>query len=122
VYVDDLYSPVITTPLNLGATLTLDDGRAYIGLTAATGDNHWQAHDILSWTFDSLYIDIDYTPPLVISNNNNSHDGAYTCVNETVCVHPVDYSHYMRKAQIWGPTADNVEGWMTGTDGFCEIC
>eukprot|EP00981_Chlorochromonas_danica_P011520 scaffold4059_cov174-Ochromonas_danica.AAC.2 len=64
VYLDDLYSPVITTPLNLGATLNLDDGRSYVGLTSATGDNHWQAHDILSWTFSSLYIDEDYTAPL----------------------------------------------------------
>eukprot|EP01033_Poteriospumella_lacustris_P010558 gene10558-7510_t len=77
VYIDDLYSPVITTPLNLGATLSLDDGRAYVGFTAATGNNHWQAHDVLSWTWDSLFEDIAYTN-------------------------------------------DNIEGWMSGTDGFCE--
>jgi hypothetical protein len=47
VFVDDMYSPVITTPMNLGATLQLDDGRSYVGLTAATGDEYWQAHDIL---------------------------------------------------------------------------
>eukprot|EP01033_Poteriospumella_lacustris_P010559 gene10559-7511_t len=79
VYIDDLYSPVITTPLNLGATLSLDDGRAYVGFTAATGNNHWQAHDVLSWTWDSLFEDIAYT-------------------------------------------YDNIEGWMSGTDGFCEYC
>lgn len=37
VYMDDMYSPVITTPLNLEDTLKLDDGRMYVGLTAATG-------------------------------------------------------------------------------------
>ena len=47
VFVDDMYSPIITTPINLGATLQLDDGRSYVGLTAATGDEYWQAHDIL---------------------------------------------------------------------------
>mmetsp|Transcript_14047 Transcript_14047/g.30832 ORF Transcript_14047/g.30832 Transcript_14047/m.30832 type:complete len:963 (-) Transcript_14047:82-2970(-) len=47
VYLDDMYSPVITTPINLASTLALDDGRSYVGLTAATGDEYWQAHDIL---------------------------------------------------------------------------
>lgn len=117
VYIDDLYSPVITTPLNLGATLNLDDGRAYVGLTAATGDNHWQAHDILSWTWDSLYEDQDYTPPLVVNGQ-----GAYQCVNATECVHPVDYEHYMRKNNVWGANFDNIEGWMSGDEGFCEYC
>lgn len=49
VFVDDMYSPIITTPINLGATLQLDDGRSYVGLTAATGDEYWQAHDILRY-------------------------------------------------------------------------
>lgn len=49
VYVDDMYSAIITTPINLGATLELDDGRSYVGLTAATGDEYWQAHDILRY-------------------------------------------------------------------------
>jgi len=57
VYLDDLYSPVITTPLNLEATLNLDNGRMYVGLTAATGDSHFQTHEILSWQFRSLYAD-----------------------------------------------------------------
>lgn len=78
VYLDDMYSPVITTPLNLGATLNLDDGRAYVGVTAATGDQYWQAHDVLSWQFDSLFEDELYTPPVRING-----EGAYQCVNET---------------------------------------
>ena len=54
IYLDDLDSPVITTPLNLGSTLQLDRGRAYVGFTAGTGDTHWQTHDILDWSFISL--------------------------------------------------------------------
>lgn len=46
VYLDDLYSPVIVIPINLDTTLRLDNGRSYVGITAATGDNHWQAHDV----------------------------------------------------------------------------
>ena len=44
IYVDDMYSPVITTPLNLDSTLHLDNGRMYVGLTAATGDSHFQVY------------------------------------------------------------------------------
>jgi hypothetical protein len=49
VYLDDMYSAIITTPINLAATLQLDDGRSYVGVTAATGDEYWQAHDILRY-------------------------------------------------------------------------
>lgn len=119
IYLDDLYSPVITTPINLGATLDLDDGRAYIGVTASTGDQYWQAHDIIQWQFTSLFIDEEYHPPLRVNN-----DGAYTCVNESVCVHNVDYDHYTRKNNIWGGTFyPNTEGWMDPTsEGFCTSC
>ena len=37
IYLDDFQSPVITIPMNLDATLKLDSGRMYVGLTAATG-------------------------------------------------------------------------------------
>ena len=57
IYIDDMYSPTITTPINLDYTLKLDNGRAYVGLTAATGESLWQAHDVLSWQFSSLYVD-----------------------------------------------------------------
>lgn len=92
-----MYSPVITTPMNLGATLSLEDGRAYVGLTAATGDQYWQAQDILEWQFTSLFVDEDYTPPVKVNN-----DGVYQCVNVTECVHPPDEVHYTRKNNVWG--------------------
>eukprot|EP01040_Poterioochromonas_malhamensis_P007147 gene7147-7718_t len=97
VYVDDMYSPVITTPINLGATLSLEDGRAYVGLTASTGDQYWQAQDILEWQFTSLFVDEDYSPPVKVNN-----DGVYECVNTTACVHPPDELHYTRKNNVWG--------------------
>lgn len=117
VFLDDLYSPVLTTPLNLGATLKLDDGRSYVGLTAATGNDYWQAHDILSWQFSSLYVDEDYTAPLRVNGQ-----GAHSCVNASVCVHPEDYEHYRRKNRVWGKGFDNTEGWMDGSQGFCADC
>ncbi len=85
VYVDDLLTPVMVIPLNLAATLKLDNGRAWIGFTASTGDSKWQVHDILSWTFDSSRLDKTYVPPVVV----NAH-GAHACskVNEGGdCVH-----------------------------------
>lgn len=96
IYMDDMYSPILTTPLNLDKTLILDDGRAYIGLTAATGDKNWQNHDILGWQFSSLYIDDNYVAPTIVNG-----EGAYSCVNETVCVHQVDYDHYHRKNNVF---------------------
>ena len=96
VYIDDLYSPVLTTPLNLEATLKMDDGRMYVGLTSATGNSNWQAHDVLEWQFRSLHIDRMYEPPVVVNG-----DGAHECRNETVCVHPPEHDHYMRTNSIF---------------------
>lgn len=100
VYLDDLYSPVITTVLNLDATLNLDNGRAFVGITAATGDHHWQAHDILDWKFQSLFIDQTYEPPVQVNG-----EGAFDCVNASVCVHRPEYNNYMRTSDLWADGA-----------------
>lgn len=114
---DDLFAPIITTPLNLEKTLDLDEGRMYVGITGATGDAHWQAHDILSWQFTSLYIDRDYYPPVVVNG-----EGAHDCVNRTVCTNFPDLDHFMRKSSLWGKGFDSTEPWQNGKEGFCGSC
>jgi hypothetical protein len=52
VFLDDLANPVMTVYLNLEKLLNLDNGRAWVGFTAASGSD-WQCHDLVSWTFDS---------------------------------------------------------------------
>ncbi len=108
---------MITTPINMESTLRLDNGRMYVGITAATGDSHWQVHDVLSWQFRSLYIDQNYIPPLIVNNM-----GDHRCVNMTTCVHFTDYDHYMRTNNLWGKGYDASEGWQTGKEGFCSYC
>lgn len=54
VYLYDDTVPILAVPLNLGDTLDMKDGRAWIGFTASTGSNIWQTHDILAWSFTQL--------------------------------------------------------------------
>ncbi|RYG54690.1 hypothetical protein EON66_06815 [archaeon] len=56
VYVNDDTQPVLIVPINLRATLDIagSHGRAWVGFTAATGENMWQTHDILAWQFTQL--------------------------------------------------------------------
>ena len=82
VYVDDLKAPILTVPMNLPDTLELQSGRAYVGFTAATGENMWQVHDILEWEFTSLREDPPYYPPIIVNE-----DGAHKCNNANDCVH-----------------------------------
>jgi hypothetical protein len=49
VFLDDMTTPLFTIHLDLGTTLSLDSGTAWVGFTAATG-NRFQAHDILSFS------------------------------------------------------------------------
>jgi hypothetical protein len=50
IFLDDLTKPVLTVPVDLRTKLRLDEGKAWIGFTAATGGRS-QAHDILSFSF-----------------------------------------------------------------------
>jgi hypothetical protein len=52
VFLDDLENPLMTVYLNLAKLMDLDDGRAWVGFTAASGAD-WQNHDLVSWTFNS---------------------------------------------------------------------
>lgn len=112
-----MYSPVITCPLNLEKTLTLDEGKMLVGLTAATGFSNWQVHDVLEWQFSSLYVDRKYVPPTVVNGV-----GAKYCANDTVCVNQPDYEHYSRETNWWGSGADSTEAWQTGNEGYCAFC
>jgi hypothetical protein len=50
VFVDNLVTPVLQVPVNLEAVLSLTQGQAWVGLTAATGDAT-EIHDIFNWVF-----------------------------------------------------------------------
>jgi hypothetical protein len=51
VYLDNLGTPVLTASLNLAERVNLDNGKAWVGFTAATGGD-CQNHDVLSWFFN----------------------------------------------------------------------
>ncbi len=57
IYCENLEDPVLTVPLHLSKTLNLNRGRAWVGFTASTGDETFQVHDILHFTFSSLRLD-----------------------------------------------------------------
>jgi hypothetical protein len=52
VFLDDLENPLMTVFVNLARVMDLDDGRAWVGFTAASGAD-WQNHDLVSWAFSS---------------------------------------------------------------------
>ena len=59
IYCENLqhHDPILTVPLHLSKTLKLNRGRAWVGFTASTGDETFQVHDILDFTFSSLRLD-----------------------------------------------------------------
>jgi uncharacterized repeat protein (TIGR01451 family) len=48
VFVDDLSTAVLTVAVDLDATISLDDGTAWVGFTSATGAG-FENHDVLDW-------------------------------------------------------------------------
>lgn len=109
IFMDDMLQPVLATPLTLHHTLRLPQGRAWVGLTAATGEDVWQVrgdaarhspraclhshcaralaqvHDILSWHFASTRAP-DWTegsPPPIVNGVGafHCHPGDQQCVH-----------------------------------------
>ena len=52
VFLDDLENPLMTVYVNLARVMDLDNGRAWVGFTAASGAD-WQNHDLINWMFGS---------------------------------------------------------------------
>jgi len=52
IFVDDLLTPALVTELDLATIADLEGSQAWVGFTAATGAIS-EAHDILSWSFNS---------------------------------------------------------------------
>uniref|UniRef100_A0A7S2RZZ2 Fibronectin type-III domain-containing protein n=1 Tax=Rhizochromulina marina TaxID=1034831 RepID=A0A7S2RZZ2_9STRA len=82
IYLDDLASPVLITPLDLGGLLHLDHGRAWVGFTGSTGHQTFQTQDILSWRLNQLRTDPLYEPAVVVNGV-----GAHACADSGLCVH-----------------------------------
>jgi hypothetical protein len=53
VFLDDLSTPLLDAPLNLGALVPLSGGQAFVGLTGGTGAGY-ENQDILNWSFQSV--------------------------------------------------------------------
>jgi len=51
IYIDDFTRPALVAPINLKEILALPaDGKAFVGITAATG-SAYQNHDVITWSF-----------------------------------------------------------------------
>jgi hypothetical protein len=68
---DNLTRPVLTVSLNLDSKLNLDQARAWVGFTAATGGGY-QNHDILNWSFQGDDTVIIADKPAVIEGAANT--------------------------------------------------
>lgn len=54
VFMDGAAKPSLIVPLDIESVLATDNGRAWVGFTAATGADVWQVHDILEWRLTQL--------------------------------------------------------------------
>ena len=52
IFLDNMRNPVLEVPFDIASTLTLDNGRAWIGFTASSRET--QDNDILSWSFSPV--------------------------------------------------------------------
>lgn len=53
VYLTDFTTPLLSANIDLGTSLNLADGNAFIGFTSSTG-GAWQNHDIVNWQFQAV--------------------------------------------------------------------
>ncbi len=78
VYLDDLENPLMTVYVNLAKVIDLDEGRAWVGFTAACGAD-WQNQDLVNWSFTSDDTVARLRRLMTQSNSsNNSHTNTAT--------------------------------------------
>jgi glucose/arabinose dehydrogenase len=99
VYVDDPYQPVLTCSVDLSTLLALDQGKAWVGFTAATG-GAWSAHEILSWSYDETPTGSANVPPFAPAITEPAADGAI--------VNPADV--HMESGPFGDPNAGDQHG------------
>jgi hypothetical protein len=77
VFVDDFENPLITASIDLASVMNLDQGRAWVGFTAATGTDYYN-QDVLSWSFAdaaaSLQSKISVPPVVALELSNNIYE------------------------------------------------
>ena len=78
-FLDDLENPLMTVYVNLAKVMDLDNGRAWVGFTAATGAD-WQNQDLIRWIFDSPEDAIQYdaqtsTQTQITESDNDTRAG-----------------------------------------------
>ena len=72
VFIDDFANPVLSVAVDLDALLALDNGGAFVGLTAGTG-GEWADHDVLSWSFTAS------GPGCEVPEDDSDGDGVPDC-------------------------------------------
>lgn len=102
VYFDDSPAPVLTAPLDLGSLLSLDNGTAFVGFTAGTGDSS-QNHDLLSWQFERLSL----------MPGDANLDGKVTGADYTIWA---AYFSLQQTNATWSQGDFNGDGKVTGAD------
>lgn len=57
IFLNDLSIPLLEISLDIAGSLTLDDGKAWVGFTGSSNGPWTQNHDILSWSFNSVIVE-----------------------------------------------------------------
>jgi hypothetical protein len=71
---------VLDIALDLSATLSLDEGRAWVGFTSATA-RAWENHDLLSWSFSALKKSVEEVLPEISENETEGSSGSFETFN-----------------------------------------
>jgi glucose/arabinose dehydrogenase len=74
IFVDDLQQPVLVVPVDLSTWLSLDQGRAWVGFTGATGGLA-EVHDLLAWSYDETPQSGSNQPPFAPQITEPAVDG-----------------------------------------------
>jgi hypothetical protein len=125
IYLDDAAKPVLTAPVDLSA-VTDDQGKAYVGFTASTG-NGFQNQDILNWALmpDSSSVVTSVDSSIQFLNKVTCMEGRNLCTPKEGVVeardgggfHVILPGHVQWAASIPNPagaavTVDNLHGYV----------
>ena len=108
VYLDNLTTPLLSVALNLDTLLTLDQGRAWVGFTSATGGSS-ETHDILEWSFVAPF----EKPKLTLTQRAGDHAPVLNFLSAGDLKYEIQSTDSIRALTSW-TTRTNLTGTGSG--------
>jgi hypothetical protein len=92
VFVDNMRNPILTVRIDIARSIDLDEGRAWVGISGATGEDYAN-HDILKWSMQTTRprLKEEPTKPVEIEHRKIDYTKSFTVDSREITIKVWDH-------------------------------